>query len=149
MSSSGIKNRYEEAHASPNGPGDARPTGYQILKDNDLVGKLSNKTFLITGGSDGLGRESVRQLAKTGAKVWFTARNPEKAKKVVEELAEEGKTDPELKDAKIDFVVIDNMSLKSVKAGAEDFLKRSQQLNVLMCNAGLPTIKFDVAHQQD
>lgn len=146
MLSAGITNRYEEAHVSPNGPGDARPTAYQILKDNDLIGKLSDKTILITGGSDGLGKESIRQLAKTGAKVWFTARNPDKAKKVVEELAEEGERDPELKDAKIDFVVIDNMSLKSVKAGAEDFLKKSKQLNVLMCNAGTQSLVASQVH---
>ncbi|KAF2160000.1 hypothetical protein M409DRAFT_70719 [Zasmidium cellare ATCC 36951] len=140
----GIKNRYEEAHVSPNGPGDARPTAYQILKDNNVIGKFPDKTFLITGGSDGLGKETVRQLAKTGAKVWFTARNEEKAKKVLQELAEEGKKDAELKNAKIDFVLLDNSSLKSVKAGAEDFLKKSDQLNVLITNAGIANIPYSL-----
>ncbi|KAK4500635.1 hypothetical protein PRZ48_008824 [Zasmidium cellare] len=142
MSSAGITNRYEEAHASPNGPGDARPTAYQILKDNDVIGKLSGKTVLITGGSDGLGKETVKQLAKTGAKIWFTARNEEKAKKVLAELADEGKKDAELKNASINYVLIDNSRLKSVKAGAEDFLKKSDQLNILIANAGIANIPY-------
>lgn len=136
MTASDIPNRYTKEHASTNGPNDARPTAYQILGNNDRIGTLSDKTILITGGTDGLGRETVRQLAKTGAKVWFTARNAEKARKGRDELLEEGKSDPELKDARIDFVIVDNTSLKSVEAGAEDFIKRSDQLNILICNAG-------------
>ncbi|TKA75500.1 hypothetical protein B0A55_04654 [Friedmanniomyces simplex] len=137
MAPPSIPNPYAEAHTSPSGPGDARPTTSQILKDNDLVGKLTDKTFLVTGGTDGLGLETVRTLAKTGARVFFTARSEDKAKKVVESLAEEGKTDGDLKDARIEWVKIDNMSLKSVKAGAEDFLRRSDKLNVLVTNAGI------------
>ncbi|TKA53776.1 hypothetical protein B0A55_11850, partial [Friedmanniomyces simplex] len=135
MAPPSISNPYAEAHTSPSGPGDARPTTSQILKDNDLVGKLTDKTILVTGGTDGLGLETVRTLAKTGARVFFTARSEDKAKKVVESLAEEGKTDGDLKDARIEWVKIDNMSLKSVKAGAEDVLRRSDKLNVLVTNA--------------
>ncbi|KAK0259817.1 hypothetical protein LTR91_023349 [Friedmanniomyces endolithicus] len=142
MASPSIPNPYAEAHASPSGPGDARPTAYQMIKDNDLLGKMTDKTFLVTGGTDGLGLETVRTLAKTGARVFFTARSGEKAKKIVDLLAVEGKTDGDLKNARIEWVQIDNMSLKSVKAGAEDFLRRSDKLNVLVANAGaLPNFR--------
>jgi len=143
MAPPSIPNPYAEVHASPSGPGDARPTAYQMIKDNDLLGKMTDKTFLVTGGTDGLGLETVRTLAKTGARVFFTARSGEKAKKIVDSLAVEGKTDGELKDARIEWVQIDNMSLKSVKAGAEDFLRKSDKLNVLVANAGaLPRLSF-------
>ncbi|KAK0902122.1 hypothetical protein LTR02_008313 [Friedmanniomyces endolithicus] len=146
MAPPSIPNPYAEVHASPSGPGDARPTAYQMIKDNDLLGKMTDKTFLVTGGTDGLGLETVRTLAKTGARVFFTARSGEKAKKIVDSLAVEGKTDGELKDARIEWVQIDNMSLKSVKAGAEDFLRKSDKLNVLVANAGaLPRLSF-LAH---
>ncbi len=142
MASPSIPNPYAEAHASPSGPGDARPTAYQMIKDNDLLGKMTDKTFLVTGGTDGLGLETVRTLAKTDARVFFTARSGEKAKKIVDLLAVEGKTDGDLKNARIEWVQIDNMSLKSVKAGAEDFLRRSDKLNVLVANAGaLPNFR--------
>ena len=32
--------RYAVAHAKPNGPGDARPTALQIIKDEGVEGKL-------------------------------------------------------------------------------------------------------------
>ncbi|KAK0259294.1 hypothetical protein LTR91_006052 [Friedmanniomyces endolithicus] len=146
MAPPSIPTPYAEAHASPSGPGDARPTAYQMIKDNGLLGKMTDKTFLVTGGTDGLGLETVRTLAKTGARVFFTARSGEKAKKIVDSLVAEGKTDGDLKGTRIEWVQIDNMSLKSVKAGAEDFLRRSDRLNVLVANAGaLPRLSF-LAH---
>ena len=127
---------YAEHHKSPTGPGDARPTALQIMKDNDLIGTLTSKTFLVTGGTAGLGLETVRQLAKTGARVFFTARDEAKAKKVVDDLIEEGKTDSNLQNAKVEWIEMDNASLKSVKQAAEVFKQKSDLLNVLVCNAG-------------
>jgi hypothetical protein len=34
---------YAAAHATLNGPGDARPTAMQIIEDEGLVGKLTGK----------------------------------------------------------------------------------------------------------
>lgn len=36
---------YTHAFLNQNGPGDARPTGLQIVEDNDLVGKLTDKVY--------------------------------------------------------------------------------------------------------
>ena len=132
---------YADAHRSVGGPGDARPTALQILEDNELIDKLTNKTFLVTGGTDGIGFETVRQLAKTGAKVFFTARNETKAEKVIQTILEESK------GAKIQSVKIDNGSLSSVKEGAEDFLRRSNELHVLICNAGKKHLFFHNSYQ--
>jgi hypothetical protein len=43
--------RYAESHRLTNlaGGGDARPTALQIIKDEELIGRLSDKVFLITG----------------------------------------------------------------------------------------------------
>ena len=73
-------NPYAAAHRSPKGPGDARPTALQIIQDEHLEGKLTDKVILITGCSSGLGIETARALAKTGATLFVTARDPEKAK---------------------------------------------------------------------
>jgi hypothetical protein len=35
--------RYTEAHKNPTGPGDARPTALQIVKDEGYLGKMTNK----------------------------------------------------------------------------------------------------------
>lgn len=50
-----ISEKYAEAHAHPQGPGDARPTAMQIVQDENLVNKLEGKNILITGASSGIG----------------------------------------------------------------------------------------------
>ena len=45
--------KYAAAHDKTQGPGDARPTALDIVKDEGLEGKLTGKTFLITGASSG------------------------------------------------------------------------------------------------
>ncbi len=52
---------YEAQHSDRKGPGDARPTCLQVLKDSDAIGKLKGKHVLITGCSAGIGIE-VRRL---------------------------------------------------------------------------------------
>ena len=49
-------------------------TADEVLKDIDLTGKV----FVVTGSSAGLGAETVRALAKSGAEVVMAARNAEK-----------------------------------------------------------------------
>ena len=46
--------RYADVHKDTHGPGDARPTAHQIVEDDDLVGKLSDKVMFITGTSSGI-----------------------------------------------------------------------------------------------
>jgi hypothetical protein len=42
--------KYSEAHKAENlaGPGDARPTALQIIKDNNLLGKMTDKGKEVT-----------------------------------------------------------------------------------------------------
>ena len=127
---------YAEAHRTLNGPGDGQPTALQILENEDLIGKMSDMTFLVTGGTAGLGEETVRTLSKTGGHVFFTARNEEKAKKIVAKLTQENDSSSTPTRGKIEYVVMDNCSLKSVKEASEDLQRRTGKLNVLLCNAG-------------
>ncbi|KAF2765467.1 short-chain dehydrogenase [Teratosphaeria nubilosa] len=129
--------RYIEAYKDPQGPGDARPTALQIIQDNGLLGRLTDKTFLVTGGTDGLGKETVRQLVKTGARVFFSARSSEKAEQVRKEILAESTAASDLEGPRLEWIKIDNASLKSVREGVESFLNRSDSLNVLIGNAGV------------
>lgn len=58
---------YADAHRSTNGPKDSRLTALQIVEDEGLTCTLTGKVFLITGCSSGLGVETAKALATTGA----------------------------------------------------------------------------------
>ena len=128
--------RYASLHESPNGPGDVRPTSLQILQDNDMVGRLDDKVILVTGGSNGLGVDVVKVLAKTGARVFFTSRDLSKGKKVKDEILRDAKVDGSSTTPKVEVIGMDLQSLESVRKGAEDFKAKSDSLNVLVNNAG-------------
>lgn len=125
-----IPNRYAAAHANPQGEGDARPTALQIIQDEGLVGKLDGKVALVTGGTNGIGLEIVRHLAKTGMKVFFTSRNLAKGEKVKAQLQGEDAS------LRLEVVEMELSSLKSVKKGAEHVLDSTVRLDVLVNNAG-------------
>ncbi|CAN9321889.1 unnamed protein product [Alternaria alternata] len=125
--------RYAEAHANPAGPGDARPTALQIIKDEGVEGKLAGKVIVITGTSSGIGIETARVLKLTGAKLLLTARNLEKAKIALDDILE-----PE----RVELVEMDNTSLESVRRAAKDILEKSNnQVNILINNAGIMAIQ--------
>ena len=64
--------RYSAIYVDPYGAGDARPTALTVVKDEYLVGKLTDKVMLITGGSAGIGVETARAFHATGAKLFLT-----------------------------------------------------------------------------
>lgn len=123
---------YAKVHENPNGPGDARPTALQIIQNENLAMKWQDKTALITGGSSGIGIETARALHHTGAAVYITARDIAKAEKVRDDILA---TSPSKKDNGI--IEMELNSLASVKAGAEAFLAKNSQLNILVNNAGV------------
>ncbi|TVY30078.1 Retinol dehydrogenase [Lachnellula hyalina] len=110
------------------GSGDARPTAFQIIKDENLEGKLEGKVILITGCSSGLGIETARALATTGATLYLTARDLEKAKKALGGL---------IASPRVHLLELDLNSLASVRACANEFLSKSSALNIFIANAGI------------
>ena len=66
MARDSLSAKYATAHRNPQGPGDARPTALQVVQDDQLIGKLTGVTALITGCSSGLGVETARALHAAG-----------------------------------------------------------------------------------
>ncbi|KAL7947039.1 hypothetical protein V8C42DRAFT_300252 [Trichoderma barbatum] len=144
--------RYAAAHASRNGPGDARPTALQIVADEYQFGKtdgprLSELTILITGATSGIGYEAARALYSTGAKLFITARDANKAKSLVEKIVSSITPVEGRQYQDIEVVPIDMNSLVSVRRAAEEILNKAEHINILINNAGIAGIPF--AHTEE
>ncbi|KAI1811311.1 NAD(P)-binding protein [Poronia punctata] len=128
---------YAELFTDPKGPGDIRPTAAKVIEDQGLVDSpdWKGRVVLITGCSPGggLGPETAKALRLTGADIYITNRNLERGQQVVQELLADGK-----QRGKVEAIELDLSSLKSIRAGAQDFLQKSgNKLNVLINNAGI------------
>ncbi|KAJ5190976.1 NAD(P)-binding protein [Penicillium cinerascens] len=119
---------YGEGHADPKGPGDARPTAMQIIKDEGMGGKLAGKVVVITGVSSGIGIETARALGTAGATLYLTARDLPKAKVALRDFF-----DP----SRMELVQMEQTSLTSVRAAAETILEKTRTINILIANAGV------------
>lgn len=123
---------YAAAHLNRQGPGDARPTALQIIQDEHLVNKLRGKVMVITGTSSGIGIETARALSATGATLFLTARDTNKAQIALGEILEPGR---------VSLVEMDNTSFDSVRSAAALILTNSSdQVNILINNAGVMAI---------
>ncbi|KAM5349649.1 hypothetical protein ACJ41O_006154 [Fusarium nematophilum] len=124
--------RYAAVHDNPAGPGDARPTALQIVKDEAMENKLVGKVIVVTGTSSGIGIETVRALATTGATFFLTARDLDKAR-----AALEGILDP----SRMELVEMDQGSLESVREAAKQILSKTDKINILVNNAGVMAVQ--------
>ena len=90
---------------------------------------LKNKIALITGASQGIGRDTALALAQAGAKVAVAARTEEKLHSLVNELIAEGHEALALK--------MDVADPEQVKAGFKQLLERFGRLDILVNNAAI------------
>jgi NAD(P)-dependent dehydrogenase (short-subunit alcohol dehydrogenase family) len=86
----------------------------------------TEKIALVTGGNRGIGKEIVRQLANKGLRVVLTARDP----KTGAQAASSIKGD-------VRFLALDVADDQSITQATESFSKESDQLDVLINNAGI------------
>jgi len=91
---------------------------------------MEPKIILITGASDGIGKETAKTLAKQGHTIIIHGRNKQKTQAVYDEIkAETGNNN-------IDMFTADFLSLADVKRFAEDIKHKYEYLDVLINNAG-------------
>jgi len=96
---------------------------------------LSGKVILVTGGSSGLGEESILQLAKHNPrKIYLAARSKGKSNDAINRIKNT------VTSANITFLPLDLTSLRSVKDAADIVNSSSSRLDVLMCNAGIMAV---------
>lgn len=88
-------------------------------------------TVLVTGATDGLGRQLARDLVVRGARVLVHGRDPGRIEATVRELR------PAIKGATVDHYVADFASFEEVRRMAEQVTDRVERLDVLINNAGI------------
>ena len=99
--------------------------------DRDIP-DLSGKVIIVTGGSSGLGKESVHQLAKHNPeRIFLSARTAARGNAAIAEI--ENAT-PSIK-GKITFLEMDLASFSSVQEAAKSFTEQASRLDIPMNNA--------------
>ncbi len=92
---------------------------------------LTGLTAVVTGANGGLGLETARALAASGALVVMAARNQDKAATAAAEIRGESP------GALLEVVELDLGSLASVAAAAEEVLAGHDRIDLLVNNAGV------------
>ncbi|MGL4651209.1 MAG: SDR family oxidoreductase [Caldilineaceae bacterium] len=108
-----------------------------VLPQQSMAGKV----VLVTGATDGIGKITVRELARLGATVVGVGRNPQKAAAVEQEIRSL------YPNADISFQLADLSSMAEVRRVASEFKSKHNRLDVLINNAG--AIFFDYGVTED
>ena len=100
---------------------------------------MNDKTVLITGANDGIGRATAEKVAARGAHVVLACRDDAKAQRVAKAIMES------TGNHNVDTLPIDLSSLASVKAASEEFLAEHPRVDVLINNAGVYTDSLELS----
>src|SRR5499427_2719283 len=90
---------------------------------------LKNKVAVVTGASQGIGRDTALALAAASAKVAVAARNEEKLASLVSEISTAG--------GEAFAVKMDVADAEQVKAGFKQVLEKFGKLDILVNNAAI------------
>jgi 3-oxoacyl-[acyl-carrier protein] reductase len=90
---------------------------------------LKDKVALVTGASQGIGRDTALALAEAGAKVAVAARNEEKLAALAEEITAKG--------SEAFVVKMDVADPEQIKAGFKAVIEKFGKLDILVNNAAI------------
>ena len=92
---------------------------------------MNGRTCLITGATDGIGKEAAIELAKKGCNLILIGRSKEKGEKVVEQIRKVAESHVD-----IDYFTADLMLMKEVSRVADEVSKKYPKIDVLINNVG-------------
>ena len=91
---------------------------------------MNGRTCLITGATDGIGKETAIGMAKNGYNLILIGRNKEKGKKVSDEIRKIAD------NIDIDFFTADLILMKEVSRVADEVCQKYDRIDVLINNVG-------------
>jgi NAD(P)-dependent dehydrogenase (short-subunit alcohol dehydrogenase family) len=103
---------------------------------------LDDQVILVTGATDGLGKQVAYDLAAAGATVLLHGRDPARGEATMGEIRETTGND------RLSFYLADFASLAQVRRLAEEILANHDRLDVLINNAGIGTGRLDEARRE-
>ncbi len=92
---------------------------------------MQDKTVLITGSTDGIGKQAAQELARMGARILLHGRNQERGEIAREEIIKS------TGNHQVEFVMADLGSQEQVRDLAAQVHGLTDQINVLINNAGV------------
>ena len=92
---------------------------------------MNGRTCLITGATDGIGKEAAIELAKKGCNLILIGRNKEKGEKVVEQIRKIADSYVD-----IDYFTADLMLMKEVSRVADEVSRKYPKIDILLNNVG-------------
>lgn len=97
----------------------------------DTTSSLQGRVFLVTGANSGIGKETVKELAKRRATVIMACRDLQNARNVVSEIR------GRISTGELVPMELDLSSLASIRAFANEVLNNFPEIHVLINNAGV------------
>ena len=97
----------------------------------DAMADQAGRLALVTGANTGIGYEAALQLARKGAQVLLGCRDEQRAKQAIERIQAEAPR------GSVEWLPLDLADLASVAAAAAQLRAAHQQLDLLICNAGV------------
>lgn len=98
---------------------------------------LTGRNYLVTGANSGLGLVTATELARHGGQVLMAARNPERLRPALDKVAAVGGPEPIA-------IEMDLAELDSVRAAAQQVRQAVDVLHVLVNNAGVMAVPFEL-----
>ncbi|ERF73849.1 hypothetical protein EPUS_05554 [Endocarpon pusillum Z07020] len=122
-------------------------TGAPSFNPENSIRALAGKVILVTGGNNGLGRETTLQLAKHNpSKIYLTSRTQSKGEEAVKSIRKSlGQSGTDLQNLSLDLA-----SFSSIRSAVESVRSSTERLDILICNAGvmaLPLGKTEQGHE--
>uniref|UniRef100_V9ID37 WW domain-containing oxidoreductase n=1 Tax=Apis cerana TaxID=7461 RepID=V9ID37_APICE len=113
---------------------DGSSTALSVLHGRDLRGKIA----IVTGANTGIGFETARSLALHGCTVIIACRDLKKGTEAVEKIKQERE------NVLCETLHLDLSSLHSVREAAEKFKQKYRTLHILILNAGVFAIPYQL-----